>query len=174
MDHSAEATISIKNNKAGSAKAQVLSARLRAVQAVYQCLMNGDDLRDIAAEYLSVRLDMVIEGEALVPPDQRLLKSILLGVNETWDDLETIVGMHLNPVNRSGEGGDADVEVSKRVLEPLLKAVLMCAAYEIAIQQDVDAPILVNDYLNVTHGFYEQGEASLVNAILDKIAKSSR
>ena len=175
MSNSAEATSA--SNK-GSAKARVLSARLRASQAVYQVLLNGGNLRDTAAEYLSVRLDMEIDGEPLVTPDKELLKNILLGVDETFSDLEAIVDLNLNPesqaVEELEEGDVSDVVASKRTVEPLLKAVLLCAAYEIAIKQNVDAPILINDYLNVTHAFYEQGEASLVNGVLDRIAKSSR
>ncbi len=181
MSNSAEAQSS--ENKGSSRKARVLSARLRAAQAVYQFLLNGGSLRDIAAEYLSVRLDMEIEGEPLVTPDKDLLKVILLGVGETFADLEVIVDLQLNPAADVVLPKDSDVSdesdilakpPKKRTVEPLLKAILLCAAYEIAVKQDVDAPILINDYLNVTHAFYEQGESSLVNGILDKIAKASR
>jgi N utilization substance protein B len=53
--------------------------------------------------------------------------------------------------------------------EPLLMAILLCGAFELLDNQEVDAPVILSDYLNVTHAFYEQGESRLVNAILDSI-----
>ena len=50
----------------------------------------------------------------------------------------------------------------------------MCAACELLINTQIDTPIIINDYLNVAHGFFEQGEVTLINAILDKVAKSAR
>lgn len=152
--------------KTGKEKAQALSSRLRAAQAVYQVMQNGESLRDTAAEYLSHRLSMQIDGEELVAPDRELLKVILLGVHETYDDLCAVVDHALTPEAKDGE------EVQPRSIDPLLRAVLICASYEIVIRQSEDSPILINDYLNVTHAFYEQGEVSLINGLLDKIAKN--
>jgi N utilization substance protein B len=39
---------------------------------------------------------------------------------------------------------------------------------------DVDAPLIISDYLNVTHSFYDQGESKLVNAVLESVRVAVR
>ena len=56
-----------------------------------------------------------------------------------------------------------------RTVEPLLKAILVCGAFELLMQQ-VDAPVIINDYLDVGHAFYQRNEVALINGVLDSIA----
>ena len=58
----------------------------------------------------------------------------------------------------------------KKELEPLLKSILLCGICEILAHQDIDAPLIIDDYLNITHAFYEQPQVSFVNGILGKVA----
>ena len=144
-----------------SPKAKALSSRLCAVQAYYQSTQNKQSLRAIVSEYLQHRSDMVIDGEALVQPDGALLQKILFGVDERHIELETIVDANLKK------------DASDRKVEPLLKAILVCGAYELMVQEQ-DAPLIINDYLNVAHAFYERSEVGLINGVLDSISKIFR
>ena len=65
----------------------------------------------------------------------------------------------------------AEIGPEIRDFEPLLKAILICGVAEI-LANKVDSPIIINDYLNVAHGFYGQGEVNLVNAILDSVVSA--
>ena len=56
----------------------------------------------------------------------------------------------------------------------MLKSVLLCGICELLIHTETDAPIIVNDYLNVTHEFYDQKQVSFVNGVLDAVAKLVR
>jgi N utilization substance protein B len=141
-----------------SPKAGALSARLCAVQALYQVWQNKQPIRAVYDEYLRYRSDMVIDGEALVPPDGALLKKILYGVDERMKELEAIVEANLRR------------DATDRVVEPLLKAILICGSYELLVG-DIDAPVIINDYLNVAHAFYGRGEVALINGVLDSISK---
>lgn len=147
-----------KQDGKGSSKAKALSARLRAVQALFQADQNKQSMRAVLDEYLRYRSDMVIEGQKLVQPDGALLKKILFGVDERRTELEAVIDANLNK-----DAQDRDVE-------PLLRAILVCASYELLIQ-DIDSPIIINDYLNVAHSFYERGEVALINGVLDSISK---
>lgn len=147
-----------KQDGKGSPKAKALSARLRAVQALFQADQNKQSMRAVLDEYLRYRSDMVIEGQKLVQPDGALLKKILFGVDERRTELEAVIDANLNK-----DAQDRDVE-------PLLRAILVCASYELLVQ-DIDSPIIINDYLNVAHSFYERGEVALINGVLDSISK---
>lgn len=150
----------MKNGNSGSAKAKNLSARLMAVQVIYQSLQTGHGIKKTLEEYIAYRNPPESEEEKLVQPDGALLEKIVHGVEARGNDLATMIR-----ANYSKKDG---------VLEPLLQAIMLCAAYELIGNMDVDCPIIINDYLNVTHAFYEHGEISLVNAILDSMAKSVR
>ncbi len=143
-----------------SRKAKAISARLSAVQAVYQAAQNEQSMRDVLAEYLEHRAGMEVDGEELVKPDGDLLKKILIGAEERAGDIEALVQAN---IKKEGQGG-----------ELLLKSILVCATFELLANLDIDAPIIINDYLNVAHSFYAPGEVSFINAILDSISKSVR
>jgi N utilization substance protein B len=59
-------------------------------------------------------------------------------------------------------------------LEPLLQYILLSASYELMAHSDIDSPIIIADYLDVTHAFFDGGEAKLVNGILDRVKSAFR
>lgn len=148
----------VSKAESSSPKAKALSARLSAVQAVYQGEQNKQSLRALASEYLEHRAEMVVEGEPLVTPDGALLKAVLFGVEERKPELEAIVDANLKK------------DAQDRAVEPLIRAILVCGCYELLVG-DVDAPIVINDYLHVGHAFYERSEVGLINGVLDSISK---
>jgi transcription antitermination protein NusB len=150
-----------------SPKAKALSARLSAVQALYQAMQNGQSMESALEEYLYDRAGMEVDGEKLVLPDGALLKKILLGVGERRGELEEIVRGNLT---KRKEGDNSLTQEP----EDLLMAVLLCGTYELLAHKEIDSPIIINDYLHVTHAFFEGGAASLVNGVLDSVGKILR
>jgi transcription antitermination protein NusB len=144
-----------------SPRAKNLSARLAAVQGVYQSIHNAQSLQSVYEEHLLHRNPPPVDegAEKMVQPDGTLLKLVLLGIQEQRADIDKMIKASLT---RNKEP------------EPLLYSILLCGACELLMNTDTDVPIIINDYLNVTHSFYEHGEVSLVNGVLDAIAKSLR
>ena len=142
----------------GSKKARATAARLFSVQAVYQALHSGKDPVSVVDEYLSHNVGMDLEDGEMVTPDQTLFKSIMAGVSHRFADLNDLIKKRVT-------SSDPDL---------LLKSILLCGIYEIQSHSDIDAPIIISDYLHVTHGFYAGSEAKLVNGVLDAIAKEFR
>lgn len=145
----------------GSAKAKKTAARLAAVQVLYQMRLNNQDAKSAVREYISHRSGFNLDGDVLVPADEELLESIIMGLAERWSDVDDIVTAAL-AVRKKGE------------VETLLESILRAGAYELLAHGSTDAGIIINDYMNVTNGFYEGPEVKLVNAVLDKIAKTVR
>lgn len=150
-----------RNNSNGSAIARKSAARLAAVQVLYQGRLNNQDLSDAMREYLRHQNGSAIEGQTMVPADETLLEEIVDGIKTRWTDVDDIVNGALS-AGRKGE------------IEPLLQAILQAGAFELLSHGKTDAGIIINDYLNVTTSFYEGAETKLVNAVLDKIAKTVR
>ena len=108
------------------------------------------------------RVDEELDGQKLVSPDAVLFKKILYGVEERFVELDSVIQANLKR------------DASDRVVEPLLFSVLICGAYELLAHADIDAPILINDYLNVGHAFFDKNEVALINGVLDSVSKVFR
>jgi N utilization substance protein B len=147
-----------KSNKPqGSKIARASAARLAAVQAVYQVLSNHQSAESVISEYRLHRLGKPVDGEEFVTPDGVLFEMVVRGVYDRMNALEDMIAAALQKSNKT------------KPAEPLLMSILLCGSYELLDNQSVDAPVILSDYLNVTHAFYEQGESRLVNAILDSV-----
>jgi N utilization substance protein B len=146
---------------AGSPKAQKTAARLAAVQVLYQMRLNNQDAKSAVAEFIDTRVGFDLDGDRFVPADAELLNDIVLGVAARGADIEPVLAKAL------ADGKKTDVEL-------LLECVLRAGIYELIAHGTTDAGIIINDYLNVTTGFYDGNEPKIVNAILDKVAKAVR
>lgn len=147
-----------------SSNARNTAARLAAVQALYQMKSNHEPVAQVIEEYRQHRLGKPLDELEAVKPDSLLFERILKGIVE---HTETVHEMLATALTKDGQ--------QKAVpSEPLLNSILSCGAYELMSHQDIDAPILIDDYLNITHAFYDQGEHKLVNAVLDRIKTMTR
>ncbi len=147
--------------KTGSQKARNSAARLLAAQAVYQMHKNDQSAKDIIPEFLEHRTGVDIDGDEMVSPDIDHFSNIIKGVEENIEQLSEMV-----QANRQKIGGQD--------MEPLMKAIFLCGAYELMVLQKIDYPLIVAEYVHVTKAFYEENEAKLVNAVLDSIRKTVR
>lgn len=134
------------------------AARLAAVQALYEKSQNGREINDLIDDYLRKRSGIQVEDGPTMPFDSVLFKQILTGAYDRSEDVASVISAHL---------GEKDIE-------PLMKSVLLAGGYELLAHQDIDFPIIINDYLNVTHSFYDQSETGLINGVLDNMAKTFR
>ncbi len=147
-----------------SSHARNTAARLAAVQALYQMKANDDLVEMVVEEFRNYRLGQPLDGVEAVRADSLLFERILKGVNQNADMIQQMLATALQK----------DGQQKAVPAEPLLNAVLSCGAYELMSHQDVDAPIIIDDYINITHAFYDQGEHKLVNAVLDRVKAMTR
>ena len=155
-----------KPNNRGSAKARNSAARLLAVQAIYQMHKNDQNADAVIKELLEHRAgqDYEGDGEVMVAPNEDHFTLVVRGVTEHIEQLGDMVAQ-----NR----GEKVKEQMKRN-EPLLQAIFLCGAFELMVLQAIDYPVIISDYMHVTHAFFDEGEAKLVNALLDSIRKTVR
>ncbi|MCW3473955.1 transcription antitermination factor NusB [Limobrevibacterium gyesilva] len=55
-------------------------------------------------------------------------------------------------------------------LDPVLRALLRAGAAELWMQDGPPAKVVINEYLDVAHGFFEGEEPRLANGVLDRLA----
>ncbi len=146
--------------KQPSKTAQARSTRLVAVQTLYGVLHTGEDIKEAVADVLARADTLEVHGEPLVKPNGALLQNILYGVNDRKKELQGIIS--------------ANISISRGDTEMLLQAILLCASFELMAHHDIEIGIIINDYLDIAHGFYEPAQVKLVNGVLDSVSKVIR
>ncbi|MEM6903510.1 MAG: transcription antitermination factor NusB [Pseudomonadota bacterium] len=142
------------------------TARLGAVQVLYQLMMNPDRQVEAAVrEFLEQPppVDPDAEQDAtLVPPATELLSKIVRGVQASSDDLDGMID------------GAVTAPWNAERIEPLLRCLLRAGAYELLNHSQFDSSLLIKEYMTVTDGFFSEKEPKLVNAVMDRLAKQLR
>ncbi|MFO1129407.1 MAG: transcription antitermination factor NusB [Rhodospirillales bacterium] len=134
------------------------SARLAAVQAVYEIAVSDADVETILDNFLHQRWPRSGANDRLPPPDLRLLTTMLRGVVAATPALDQEIDAIL--ANRRG---------AERI-ELLLRAILRVGAFELMAMEAVPTKVILNEYINLAHAFFAGGEPALVNAVLDRLA----
>ena len=172
--------MSAKPDEKNDQFAKNTAARLAAVQAIYQNFHNKKPAQELLEEYLYSKKLVEFEDGSSILPDGNLLKRVILGVCENHKGLEEMIYQQTNKesvaISEPSEGDleDSSEEENKsiaRQFEPLLMAVLLCGTFETVVDQVVDIPIIINDYVEISKGFYAGGESGLVNGVLDSLSK---
>ena len=139
-------------------------ARLAGVQALYEMTITNAAVDDVLKEFSSQRWKGADEEqpEPLAKPDVRFMGELVRGVAARLDDLDQIVGTALEEKNTIER------------FEVLLRTILRAGTYELLERTEIPYRVVINEYLEVTHAFFAESEASLVNGILDQLAKKLR
>lgn len=147
------------------------SARLAAVQATYMAAYGQLPVDVVVQDFLSGKIgDYLIEEDALgteenvpvEPMDKEYFERLIRGVLADKENLEKSLNMFLSE-GRSLESCDGT-----------LQALLLCAMYEIANTRDLDAKVIIQEYVDMAYAFFSKNEPKMVNALLDQIAKQIR
>ena len=59
-------------------------------------------------------------------------------------------------------------------LDATVRAILRAGGYELIARKDVPPAVVINEYVDVAHAFFEDSEPGFVNATLDALAKQVR
>jgi N utilization substance protein B len=138
------------------------AARLAAVQALYQWQEGEHAPAEIIDQFLSVRTGETGEGGMRRDADRPLFKDVVEGTVAHKDTLEQMVS-----------GALAEGWTWARV-DRLVRAILLAGAYELVHRSDVPPKVAINEYVEIAHAFYGQGEPNFVNSVLDRVARQAR
>ncbi|MBT3791436.1 MAG: transcription antitermination factor NusB [Rhodospirillales bacterium] len=139
------------------------TARLSAVQALYQIELTSAPVEQVIEEFTSPDRP-VPDGEdaeqaEIVRPAPKLFAEIVRGVSAKRGALD----------NRIKAALSAEWRLER--LEILVRLILEAAIYELVERDDIPPKVVMNEYLNVAHGFFAGSEPGFINGILNAIAK---
>ena len=127
-------------------------ARRRATQAIYAWQMSGNAMPRVIEEFRHEQ-DMEIA-------DIGYFEDLLRGVEKHCAELDAMLVPFL------------DREVAQ--VDPIERAVLRLAAYELRYRVDVPYRVVINEAIEVTKRFGAEHGHTYVNGVLDKAAKEWR
>lgn len=138
------------------------AARLAAVQALYQIDMSGASVDAALRDQIDRSRDTDTEGPPSGGLDTAFLSELVRGVCGRREDVDGMVQAALS------ENWTIDR------LEVVLRAILRAGAYELLTRPDIDAPVTINEYVEMAKAFFDGGEPKLVNGVLDRLATTLR
>jgi N utilization substance protein B len=138
------------------------SARLAAVQALYQWEATGLAPAKVIKEFTEHRLGEVVDEVALPPADLKLFTLIVTGAATNAAELDDMIAAVLTE------------DWTTERLEATLRAILRCGAFELAHREDVPPRVVIAEYVGVCDAFFGAKETGLVNGILDQLARQLR
>jgi N utilization substance protein B len=138
------------------------TARLAAVQALYQAEVTEQPARRLVREFVEHRLGEAIEGEEVVEADRELFTELVEGTLARQEEIDGLLTGALAagwPLDR---------------LESILRALLRVATYELLARPDVPARVVITEYLDIAHAFFTDQEPRFANGVLDTLAHKLR
>lgn len=147
------------------------AARLAAVQALYQMDVAGTDIEAVIGEFVTVRFPAAAEAETT---DEDVSEGVAEGADATFfaEILRGVVRRQrdIDPaVDQSLAEGWRLVRV-----DSIVRAILRAGLFELIERPDVPARVVINEYIEVAHAFFDGDEPKVVNGVLDRLAKRLR
>ena len=146
-------------------------ARLAAVQATYMAAFSGLSIDEVVEDFKSGEVgryaieEDALSGEHVVEleeMDKPYFENLVRGVHTKKQDLENALRSYL----KDGSAYDH--------MNATMQALLLCAVYELGYTTDVDAKVLIQEYVDLAYAFFMKNEPKMINALLDQIAKNIR
>ena len=143
------------------------TARLAAVQALYQRQMEGTKVDELLVEFHRHRLGERIDdedhdGEQLAEVEVDFFNDLVRGVDARRDEIDEVVTAKLSD-------GWTLTRLDKTMVQ-----ILRAGTYELLARADVPTAAAINEYVDVAKAFFDDREAKFVNGILDAVAKDAR
>ncbi len=142
------------------------AARLAAVQALYQMELSGRGARDVIEEFIHHRFapptiaSDLLEGAAPVEAEEGFFVDLVKGVVDRQVEIDRTV----NDTLASGWRLER--------LDSILRALLRTATFELIGRDDIPPKVVINEYVDIAHAFFEVADVRFVNGSLDSIAKA--
>jgi N utilization substance protein B len=148
------------------------ASRLAAVQALFQSEQNGDNAETVIDQFVRHRLGALpgpdgapLGGfedgripDALVPLFARIVRTAVTG-QETIDRMIAETLPPEWPLDR---------------LDPVLRALMRAGSAELSMTDGPPAKVVINEYLDVAHGFFSGEEPRMANGVLNRLARLLR
>ena len=136
-------------------------SRLAVVQGLYQMDMASTDLNEVIQEFVLFRFGEQARFD-FADADATFFGDLLRGVVAHQREIDPML--------------DAQLATGWRLvrIDSILRAILRAGAFELLKRPDVPTAVIINEYVEVAHAFFNGEEPKVVNGVLDALAKRAR
>lgn len=127
-------------------------ARRRAMQAIYQWQMTGNDLQEIEQQFLT--------EQDMSKVDLDYFRELLFEVPKSIDELDSAVTKFM--------------ETTVEETDPIERAIIRLSVYELKKRLDVPYKVVINEAIVLAKAFGGDNSHTFVNGIIDKAAHELR
>ena len=138
------------------------AARLAAVQALYQMDLAETDLSAVLEEFKANPLVDDAEAEDIGHADPEHFARVLKGVVARQREIDPLIDQQLATGWRLVR------------IDSIVRAILRAGAFELMELADVPVRVVISEYVEVAHAFFEGDESKVVNGVLDQLARKLR
>lgn len=134
------------------------SARIGAVQTLYASHINNENVVKNIANFVQAGGIVEMDG-GVYPANQQLYTKIINGVLNRNEDIVNL----------------ANATMEKRPLEwqnPLIQFIIKAGIFELLENDSADDALIISEYVDIAHAFFEPKEAGLVNGVLNTVCKN--
>jgi len=139
------------------------SARLAAVQALYQMEVSGASTADVIADFVAGKLPR--ETEATFSESEGDLELFKVLVEKAVDRQATL---DRAIARRLGKGWRLER------LDAVARAILRAGVAELEQRKDIPVAVVIDEYVEIAKSFFDGPEPGFVNATLDACARDLR
>ena len=136
------------------------AGRIGAIQTLYASKMGKDTITKTMADFIKNGGMVEMDGISY-PANQHLYTQIVNGVLNRTDDIVDL----------------ANAVLTQRPLErqnPLMQLIIQAGIFELLENAETDSRLIISEYVDIAHAFFEPKEAGLVNGVLDSVGRSIR
>ena len=133
------------------------ATRLASVQSLYEIEISGSSDDTVMLDFLQERWARLGDNGQLTELDKAKFAALLRGVKIERPQLDELIA------------GALDKGRSLDRLDILLQSILRAGVFELYRESTVPVAVVINEYVDIAHAFYAEGEPALVNAVLDKL-----
>lgn len=141
------------------------SARLAAVQALFQVDTRGSDAQSVVEEFRRHRLSDADTEEGqpdLSRADAKHFAALVLGAAMRASEVDALIDAVL------------PADWPRARLDPVLRATLRAGCFELLARDDVPVRVAIDEYVAIARAFFDGSEPGFVNGVLDALARRIR
>ncbi len=143
------------------------ASRVAAVQALFQSEQSQNGVEAVIDEFVRHRLGEVpgsggYESGRTPLAEVPLFSRIVRAAASQQDRIDRLIAEALPAEWPFGR------------IDPVLRALIRAAGAELAQKDGPPAKVVINEYLDIAHGFFAGDEPGMANGILDRLARELR
>lgn len=138
------------------------TARLSAVQALYQMELTGQGANSVVKQFRNHQFGSDDEPGEYIEADEDFFEDLLTGIVNRQDEVDRLAASVVK------EGW----KYSR--LDSTVRAILRAGGYELVAREDVPVGVVINEYVDIAKAFFEGPEPGFINATLDALSRKAR